>query len=73
MSAPAPLLDVSNLKVRFRTRTGDVEAVRGLSFRLGREKLGIVGESGSGKSITGRAVLDLIPPPGEVSADVLRL
>ena len=65
----APLLDVGNLHVRFHTRTGIVEAVRGLSFTLGRERLGIVGESGSGKSMTGRAILDLIPPPGEVSAD----
>ena len=65
----APLLDVENLHVRFHTRTGVVEAVRGLSFTLGRERLGIVGESGSGKTMTGRAILDLIPPPGEVTAD----
>ena len=63
-----PLLDVADLHVRFRTRTGTVEAVRGLSFALGREKLGIVGESGSGKSMTGRAVLGLVPAPGEVTA-----
>ena len=73
MLTQAPLLDIKNLRVRFRTRTGIVEAVRGLSFQLGREKLGIVGESGSGKSMTGRAILDLIPPPGEISADVMRL
>ena len=45
-----------------------VEAVRGVSFSLGRERLGIVGESGSGKSQTGRAILGLTPPPGEVTA-----
>jgi peptide/nickel transport system ATP-binding protein len=67
-----PLLDVANLRVRFHTPTGIVEAVRSLSFTLGRERLGIVGESGSGKSMTGRAILDLVPPPGEVRADRLR-
>jgi peptide/nickel transport system ATP-binding protein len=64
-----PLLEIENLHVRFHTRTGIVNAVRGLSFTLGRERLGIVGESGSGKSMTGRAILDLVQPPGEVIAD----
>ena len=63
-----PLLDVEDLRVRFHLRTGIVEAVRGVSFQLGRERLGIVGESGSGKSQTGRAILGLTPPPGEVTA-----
>ena len=63
-----PLLDVEDLRVRFHLRTGIVEAVRGVSFHLGRERLGIVGESGSGKSQTGRAILGLTPPPGEVTA-----
>ncbi len=66
-----PLLDVENLWVKFRTRSGVFDAVRGISFTLGRERLGIVGESGSGKSMTGRAVLRLIQPPGEVTADRL--
>ncbi len=69
MRVETPLLAVENLRVRFHTPTRIVEAVRGLSFTLGREKLAIVGESGSGKSITGRAILDLVPWPGEVSAD----
>lgn len=64
-----PLLELDNLRVDFHTPTGIVRAVRGLSFTLGRERLGIVGESGSGKSMTGRAILDLIPHPGEVLAD----
>ena len=63
-----PLLEVEDLHVRFHLRTGTVHAVRGLSFTLGRERLGIVGESGSGKSQTGRAILGLTPPPGEVTA-----
>lgn len=62
------LLDVEDLRVRFPGLSGYTEAVRGLSFTLGRERLGIVGESGSGKSMTGRAILDLVPPPGEVTA-----
>jgi peptide/nickel transport system ATP-binding protein len=68
-----PLLSVENLRVRFQTRTRMVEAVRGISFVMGREKLGIVGESGSGKSMTARAILRLVPPPGEVTAERLEL
>ena len=62
---------LANLRVDFQTPTGTINAVRGLSFTLGRERLGIVGEFGSGKSMTGRAILDLIPPPGVVTADRL--
>ncbi len=63
-----PLLEVEDLHVRFHTRTRIVEAVRGVSFSMGREKVGIVGESGSGKTITGRSILRLVRPPGEVRA-----
>jgi peptide/nickel transport system ATP-binding protein len=66
------LLEVDNLRVRFPTRTGVIEAVRGVSFSLGRERLGIVGESGSGKSQTGRAIMGLTDPRAEVSADRLQ-
>ena len=62
------LLEVEDLRVTFPTRTGVVEAVRGVSFSLGRERLGIVGESGSGKSQTGRAIMGLTPPQARVSA-----
>ena len=64
----SPLLSVEDLWVRFHTRTRLVEAVRGVSFWVGREKVGIVGESGSGKTMTGRALLRLVRPPGEVTA-----
>ncbi|WP_040818779.1 ABC transporter ATP-binding protein [Litoreibacter arenae] len=67
------LLDVQNLWVKFPTRNGVFDAVRGVSFTLGRERLGIVGESGSGKSMTGRAILRLIRPPGIVEADQISL
>ncbi len=63
------LLTIENLHVTFATETGPVEAVRGVSFSLGRERLGIVGESGSGKTITGRSVLRLVRPPGRIVAD----
>ena len=66
--AETPLLSVEDLHVRFHTRTRVVEAVRGISFQVGREKVGIVGESGSGKTMTGRAVLRLVRPPGQVTA-----
>jgi peptide/nickel transport system ATP-binding protein len=62
------LLRVRDLRVAFRTEAGTVEAVRGVSFDLNRERLGIVGESGSGKTMTGRSVLRLIRPPGRVEA-----
>ena len=66
-----PLLAVENLRVTFPTSRGPVGVVRGISFSLGRERLGIVGESGSGKSMTGRSILKLIRSPGIVTADRL--
>jgi len=65
------LLDVRNLRVSYPTRTGVIEAVRGVSFTLGKERLGIVGESGSGKSQTGRAIMGLTPKHAIVNADTL--
>ncbi|MBB4479505.1 ABC transporter ATP-binding protein [Rhizobium etli] len=65
------LLTVDKLKVSYPTRTGMIEAVRGVSFTLGKERLGIVGESGSGKSQTGRAIMGLTPKHGIVTADRL--
>ena len=59
-------LAVEDLRVAFPSRAGPVEVVRGVSFELGQERLGIVGESGSGKSQTGRAILGLTP--GRVTA-----
>jgi len=67
-----PLLEVENLRVAYPGREGGfTEVVRGVSFMLGRERLGIVGESGSGKSQTGRAILGLTAPGGRVRADRL--
>ncbi len=67
------LLEIKNLEVKFPTRNGIFEAVRRISFSLGRERLGIVGESGSGKSLTGRAILRLIKSPGILEADHITL
>lgn len=61
-------LIVEDLHVRFRTPQRMVHAVRGVSFAVGREKVGIVGESGSGKSTVGRAILRLTAPNATVSA-----
>ncbi|MFC0244345.1 ABC transporter ATP-binding protein [Falsochrobactrum ovis] len=66
------LLKVEDLRVTFPTRTGVIEAVRGVSFTLGRERLGIVGESGSGKSQTGRAIMGLTPPHAQITAKTLQ-
>jgi peptide/nickel transport system ATP-binding protein len=69
MMSESPLLEVEDLRVSFPTRDGGFfEAVRGVSFTLGRERLGIVGESGSGKSQTGRAILGLAAPEARISA-----
>ena len=64
------ILQVGNLQVGFRTDTGYVSAVNGISFDLHEgETLGIVGESGSGKSVLNLAVMGLIPqPPGKVES-----
>jgi peptide/nickel transport system ATP-binding protein len=68
-SSTEPVLVVDDLCVAFPNRDGGyTEAVRGVSFKLGRERLGIVGESGSGKSQTGRAILGLTAPEGRVTA-----
>ena len=67
------LLTVEDLRVAYPSRDGPAqEVVRGVSFTLGRERLGIVGESGSGKSQTGRAILGLTAAQGRVSAKALR-
>jgi len=63
------VLDVENLRIRYAG--AETEAVRGVSFKLGRERLGIVGESGSGKSTVGRALLRLLPG-SRITADRLR-
>jgi peptide/nickel transport system ATP-binding protein len=66
------LLEVKDLDITFRSALRTHQAVRGVSFSIGREKVGIVGESGSGKSLTGRSILKLTPKAAHVTAKRLR-
>ena len=62
------LLRVEDLSVIFPGQGGPIHAVRRVGFTVGRERIGIVGESGSGKSTLARAIMGLVPPPGQVQA-----
>ncbi|NHN88579.1 ABC transporter ATP-binding protein [Acetobacter conturbans] len=65
MAGDAPLLDVRDLSVSFRSGGRDVPIIENVSFAVcEREILGIVGESGSGKSVTAMAIMRLIDDPG---------
>jgi oligopeptide transport system ATP-binding protein len=69
-----PLLEVTDLVVRFRTHEGTIHAVNGISFELEPgERLGLVGESGCGKSVTNLAIMRLLPKPaGRVEGGSVR-
>ncbi len=68
MSAPFPLLQVSDLSLRFRTRSGIVNALEDVSFQVRKgETVGVVGESGSGKSVTAYTVMGILDNAGEVT------
>ncbi len=68
------VLQVQDLRVRYRTRTGPLDAVDGVSFSLAPgEGLGVVGESGCGKTTLARALLRLLPPQGEIVAGRLEI
>jgi len=63
------LLTVEDLSVEFRTRHGVVRALDRVGFSLRRgETVGVVGESGSGKSVTGLALLGILPPSARVTS-----
>jgi len=70
----APLLDVENLHVEFRTRDGVAKAVNGVSFTVEEgETLAVLGESGSGKSVTAQAIMGILDsPPGFVTQGEVR-
>ena len=61
-----PLLRVENLVVRY----GDIKAVKGISFHVGRgEILALVGANGAGKTTTLRALSGMLPHEGKVTLD----
>jgi len=82
-AAAAPLVDVRNLSVRFAAGPVTVDAVKGVSFSIGRgEIVALVGESGSGKTVSALSILRLLHypqashPTGEIhfaGKDLLKL
>jgi oligopeptide/dipeptide ABC transporter ATP-binding protein len=73
MNDQPPLLSVKDLKAYFHLDEGIVKAVDGVTFEVrSSEVLGIVGESGCGKSVTMKAILRILEPPGKIeSGDIL--
>ena len=64
------ILTVNNLKTTFLTGSGAVQAVRGISFQVGKgEIVGIVGESGSGKSVSSMSILRLLPGTARIDRE----
>ena len=73
-SGVGPLLMVEHLSVDFTLRTHILHAVRDVSFTLQKGRtLCLVGESGSGKSVTARALMRLVEPPGQIVAGKITL
>ena len=67
------LLEVNDLAVSFFTYTGEVQAVRGVSWHLDKnETIALVGESGCGKSVTIQTVMGLLQSPGRVIGGSVR-
>ena len=68
MTSKLPLLSVHDLKVEFPLDEGTVKAVDGVSLDVyAGQVFGIVGESGCGKSVTMKAMLRIIEPPGRIT------
>jgi microcin C transport system ATP-binding protein len=71
VTAPETVLDVRDLAIRFRQDGRVIDAVKGVSFTIGKgETVALVGESGSGKSVTALATVSLLPDSAGVSGSV---
>jgi microcin C transport system ATP-binding protein len=71
MSASETVLDVRDLGIRFHQDGRVIDAVRGVSFSVGKgETMALVGESGSGKSVTALATVSLLPDSALVTGSV---
>jgi peptide/nickel transport system ATP-binding protein len=72
-AASSPLLDVRDLGIAFQSGRSKVQVTRDVSFSIAPgEIVGLVGESGCGKTVTGLALMGLLPPlTSEVTGEIL--
>lgn len=69
-----PLVEIRDLRLQFRTYAGIVHALNGIDLEIDeQDMLGLVGETGCGKSMTGLAILRLVPRGGEIVSGSIRL